>query len=98
MSKFLTTNGPFELGNLVGADLMDDAPKLLDPRTHPSQLFLANLVVLRIAGLGVRFLEFLKHRAFTAVGLGPNTMKAPVESLRQGIEGTRCYGYRACNK
>src|SRR3546814_4313627 len=33
----------------------------------------------RITGLGVGFLQFLEHRAFAAIGLGPNPIEAPIE-------------------
>src|SRR3546814_10479209 len=59
--------------------LMNDAAKLLDPLTEPSQLFFAYLVMPGIARLGVGFLQFLKHRALAACVFGPYAVKPAVE-------------------
>src|SRR3546814_8483628 len=58
---------------------MNDAAKLLDPLTEPSQLFFAYLVMPGIARLGVGFLQFLKHRALAACVFGPYAVKPAVE-------------------
>ena len=63
---------------------MDDASEFLDARDKPDEFFFANLVMFRIAGLGVGFLQFLKHRALAMRPLRPNPMKAAIKPFREG--------------
>ncbi len=44
--RLFARGGLFEFGDLVGADLMDDATQFFDARTKPRQFFLADLVML----------------------------------------------------
>ena len=60
---------------------MDDAAEFLDALAKPGQFLFADLVMFRVAGLGVGFLQFLEHRALAAIGLGPDAVKASVETF-----------------
>ncbi len=81
MKPRLSARGFFEFSNFVGADLMDDAPKLLDTPAEPGQFFLADLVMFRVAGLGVGLFQLLENRPLAAIGLGPDAVKAPVQTF-----------------
>src|SRR3546814_15084627 len=59
----LSADGLFQCRDTLRTNLMNDAAKLLDPLTEPSQLFFAYLVMPGIARLGVGFLQFLKNHA-----------------------------------
>src|SRR3546814_16375642 len=82
----LSADGLFQCRDTLRTNLMNDAAKLLDPLTEPSQLFFAYLVMPGIARLGVGFLQFLKHRAIAACVFGPRS-----EESRLGKEcGSTC--------
>lgn len=69
----------FECGDLVCADLADDASEFLDAFTEPRQFLFANLVMFRVTRFGVGFLQFLEHGALAAIILWPDTVKATVK-------------------
>src|SRR3546814_20854952 len=62
---------------------MHDAAELFDPRPEPSKFLFANLVMLRIAGLGVSFLQFLEHGSFAVRPLRPDAEEAAVHAFSE---------------
>lgn len=79
MAERLSARGSFKFGDLVGADLVNDAAKFFDVRTEPSQLFFADPVVSGISGLRVGFLQLLEHCAFAMRALRPDAVEASIK-------------------
>lgn len=63
------------------ADGMDDLPELFDPLTQPGELALINHIMFRVAGLYIRLLQFLEHRALLAIAARPYIVQPPIELL-----------------
>jgi len=74
-------DGFFQFGDPVGADLMNNAAQFLDARAKSGQLFLADLVMLRVSRFRISLLQLLKHRAFAMGILGPNAVEAVIKTL-----------------
>src|SRR3546814_12512800 len=77
----LSADGLFQCRDTLRTNLMNDAAKLLDLLTEPSQLFFAYLVMPGIARLGVGFLQFLKPCALAACVFGTYAVKTSAESF-----------------